>query len=227
MANLDFLGDVKKEEVSTGNKTPVAPVVKQKPIEIQYDRNRANENVSFQVPLDTPYVQRAIEKVKAAGFVIAGSWKAAIKLRHDGIKAVTLHEADIILRKNSDLTDQFLLDSLLKFDAFITEEPPDLSEGVFFHRTRHNKGVKWLSSDNGDRSQEKQRAGIQRLAEIDYELACLGFPIHQEEADAAIHVEFLKPEYMTFSQFSHLSSLSEKYKTLAQREQIPMQRTLL
>lgn len=209
MSFLDDGGDIK-----------IVPPVSQatpKPMEkISYNTKVAHIEQDFSVPLETPYVQRAIALAKSIGYSIALNLKTALEQRASGMRSVTYREADIMLRSGVNAENhEFLLASLHKFDGYLTEEDSSFSIGIFELRSRYNKGKKWLRTEIPGRTEDQYRKGVLRLHEIEQELENTHLSIHEEEKLNGFHQEFLKPEHMTWSQFE--LAMRRRYRTLSDR----------
>lgn len=193
---MSFLEGGKTEIVSTG-KSKVA-----------YDNKKAHIDQNFTIPLEVPYVKRAIDLVEAIGYKIAPTLKIALERRHDNEKYFSYREADILLRQGYDketTNPAFLNAAILAFDGFLSEDDSKFTSGIYQLRARYNKGIEWLSAKNVDRTETKIQQGKDRLEEIRL-LIEERLPMHPEEVGVGFHQEFLKPEYLPWRQFVQLTA---------------------
>jgi hypothetical protein len=200
MSSLDFL--------STGN-TEIQISEKQTH-KLKYDRSIANPEQSQESK--QPYTERARELAKLNGFEVTSTLKEAIEKRASGKRVVSPREADILLRANTAKDSiEFIVKAMRFPDSFITEDDEILSRKVFELRSRYNKGLEWKKSDNENRTQEQREKGSRLLVDILSELYNLSLPAHQEEMENGFETEFLKPEYLTWTQFT------QKQQSLSRR----------
>lgn len=222
-------------EVSTGKPettTPATILVKEgKRPTIVFDPREATFEYPFFIPDTQSYVVRARELITAQGWTVTNKLREALELRQglafdsgplpaqslDFQMAVSAREADILLRSGANLKSEFLLKALKEPGCFLTEEGSRL-EKVFVLRARYNKGIEWQNTKRAYCDETTKLNGDQRLYEIAAMLEKLDFPLHQEEKAIGFHLEFLKPEWLTWPQFQTRINYLQKYRTVAEKE---------
>ncbi len=170
-----------------------------------------------------PFVQEAIKYAQGFGFEVVENLQAVFGKRNlllstgnpavtpevlgtkalekfQPTKAVTVREAEILYRRQTNLANRFLQHALFTFASFITESTDDGDYVVFYIRYRYNRALDWLKANpNGDPARTtKAKDGLRSASES---LAAYGFPLHDLEVSTGFHLELLKPEDKTFRQF--------------------------
>lgn len=207
--NLDFLENV-PEKVSTG-KEPEKQVVK-----IEHDPNKATLDLPFGIPSGT-YVERATQYIQQFGWDTVPFIKDAMEQRPAGKLVVTQREADILLRARANLNSPFLTAVLRQPGTLITEEGYRM-EAVYVLRARYNKGIEWFRTKGDQRDEAIKKKGDRRLYGLASALTSCGYPIHAEEVEAGFHPEFLKPEWLSWSQFRLRIVDLERHRTIEEKE---------
>jgi hypothetical protein len=185
---------------------------------IQYNRNKADLEYKSSLVEDLPFIKRAIDKIKAAGYDIEPRLSDALIKRHNGEKVFTLHEADTLLRGSVDITSPFFQSALRMFTAQVVEEDAQFTTGVFELRARYNKGIEWYNKSYKKCSDADRRKGVTTLIAISAELYEIGLPLHEEEAEVGFHREFLKPEQWNWTDFTAKITNAQRTASIATRE---------
>lgn len=221
-------------KVSTGKPEttkPEAKVIVQegKRPTVLYDPREATFEYGFIIPEEQPYVVRAKENVEKQGWVVTNTLREAMELRQ-GLAfdsgplpacriAVSRREADILLRSRTLLTNLFFQKALQEPGSFLTEDGIRL-EQVFVLRARYNKGIEWKNTKRAQCDELNKEKGDQRLRDLAAMLQQIGLPLHPEEVDIGLHPEFLKPEWLTWSQFQVKMNQVQKLRTIAEKEEM-------
>lgn len=227
--NLDFLEQT-PEKVSSGNE-PEKQTVKQAVDDsiqvatnqkggfvIQHDPNKATLDFPFGVPSGT-YVERAKQYVQQFGWDTVPFIKDAMEQRPAGKNVLTQREADIILRARANLNSPFLTAALMQPGTLVTEEGYRM-EAVYVLRARYNKGIEWRRTKGDQCDEATRKKGDKRLYGLASALTSCGYPIHTEEVEAGFHPEFLKPEWLSWSQFRLRIVDLERNRTIEEKEHL-------
>lgn len=130
----------------------------------------------------------------------------AISDRMDGLRSVSMREADILTRQGMNSSSEFLILTLKYFDSFINEGPIEIRDNVYELRARYNHGIQWLKANQAKASETLLESAKARLASIIEMLTQRKYPLYPHEVEFGFAKELLKPEHMTWDKFGRDSS---------------------
>jgi len=207
---LDTVEAVKPQVVSTG-KNPV--------VDFEYDKTKADLAAECTLAKTLPYVARAIEYINGLGFSVESILRQALVRRANGEKVLTVHEADIAYRKKMDMRSPLLIEAIMECGCFMTEDDAAFSSGVFQARARYNKGMQWYKDSYSKATPQQKTKGLRSLEGIRNELKIIGLPMHDEEIADSFHIEFLKPESLSWQLFTHKINAANACEPIEMREE--------
>lgn len=135
-------------------------------------------------------------------FMIVDTLKEAmLEKRNNGIKALSVREADIATRSRC-LDNNGVLFSLMN-GCLLTEGIIGSAGSGYELRRRYNRGIEWLKVNRNASEQNIEKAS-NILADIVLQMNRIGLLMWPEEKDG-FHNSLLRPEYMTEDQYARVT----------------------
>lgn len=185
-------------EVSTGNSASggYRKVVPERPFSVSEVTFNGNQEIA--TPTDE------LQRVSAMGWDIEKELNVALKRRLDGVRALSVREADIVARGKIDIAhDSSMEYALMEMGCMFTEGVPGHEDSGYELRRRYNHGLKWM--ENGEARgflPGMKEKGIERLAEIRDKLVEISLDLWPYEVNSGFHADLIRPEWMTHAQYN-------------------------
>lgn len=195
-----------KLDFSSGKET-----VKRESYTPPYSQNDNEYNLQL-VEQEKIYLPYGREYANKYNITLVPCMRHALDTRKTGKFVLTFREADIAARKVLPLDSQILISSMvfspggLNCQGMICEGIPGTEGNAFELRNQFSKGYNFYKTGKYEKAPEVQRkAADQRMKSLKHWLAELGLPLWPEEIENGIATELLKPEFMTWHQYTEAS----------------------
>lgn len=195
-----------KLDLSSGKES-----VKRQPYTPPYSQSDSEYNLQL-VEQEKIYLPYGKDYAAKYGIGLVPCMRHALDIRKSGKFVLTFREADIAARKQLPLGSPLLIASMvyspggLNCQGLICEGIPGTDGNAFEFRNQFNKGHQFYETGKYNKAPQAQKeAADKRMTSLKAWLSELGLPLWPEEIKNGVATELLKPEYMTWHQYTEAS----------------------